>query len=179
MKCGSRTCAHNVFVRFFTRGWANGDLPDEDFDSTRAKYADYVESISSRLSPAMRELASLSLHDAVLEQVRWDPRAHELTLTLLNIDAGGDFQAVRITYRNAQLGDARVSTLRSVARDRETEVLETEVDCGPDGVLSHRFLFWPRDEVTVDFDEVSVAYEGRPERSVKLLPYFVEVLPED
>ena len=85
-----------------------------------------------------------------------------------------------LTCSWALLGDRRIRTLRDVARDRETEILESEVDCDDEGVFSHRLLFWPRDELTIDFVGLSLEIADREDRRVN--PgggFFVEILPED
>ena len=80
-----------------------------------------------------------------------------------------------ITYIDAQLGAARLATLKAVARDRETEVLETEVDCDEKGVFAHRFLFWPRDELSIDFGQVAMEIESGVDGRLPMKPYFVEI----
>jgi hypothetical protein len=66
-----------------------------------------------------------------------------------------------------------------VARDRETEILESEVDCDDEEGFSHRLLFWPRDELTIDFTGLSLEIACREDRRVNLGRFFVEILPED
>ena len=84
-----------------------------------------------------------------------------------------------LTCSWALLGDRRIRTLRDVARDRETEILESEVDCDDEGVFSHRLLFWPRDELTIDFAGLSLEIADHEDRRVNLGGFFVEILPED
>ena len=40
-------------------------------------------------------------------------------------------------------------------------MLYDEVDINDDGLLVHRLLFWPREEVTIDFRELELAVEAR------------------
>ena len=87
---------------------------------------------------------------------------------------------VALTYSGALLGEQRLCTLRDVARDRETAILESEVDCDDDGGFSHRLLFWPRDELTIDFAGLSLEIADHEDRRVNLGGgFFVEILPED
>jgi hypothetical protein len=90
------------------------------------------------------------------------------------------YRAVTFVYSGALLGARRLQILRDVARDRETQILASEVDCDNEGVFSHSLLFWPRDELTIDF--ASLAAQETAERQddrVSLRTYFKEVFPED
>ena len=85
-----------------------------------------------------------------------------------------------LTCSWALLGDRRIRTLRDVARDRETEILESEVDRDDEGVFSHRLLLWPRDELTIDFTDLSLEIADREDRRVNLGGgFFREIVPED
>jgi hypothetical protein len=64
------------------------------------------------------------------------------------------------------LGEHRIESLRSAARDREACVLYQEIDIQDDGTLVHRMLFWPRDEVTLDFRELE--YECTPRNDCRV-----------
>jgi hypothetical protein len=39
--------------------------------------------------------------------------------------------------------------------------LETEVDIDTDGLIAHRYLFHPRDELSIDCSDVTVKIESR------------------
>jgi hypothetical protein len=73
------------------------------------------------------------------------------------------------------LGDQRLDVLKNVARDRKTEILYSEVDLGEDGVLAHRLLFWPRDELTIDFGTLTLELRPRADDRVQLDPFFLEM----
>jgi hypothetical protein len=110
----------------------------------------------------------VSLHDALIESVRWKPSEAELRLTLVAGTSGAGYQAVHLTYRGAMLGKHRVESLRNAACDREACVLYQEIDIEDDGTLVHRLLFWPRDEVTLEFRELEYACTPRNDRRVTL-----------
>ena len=168
-------------MRYFTRGLVNGEFGDDEEAQAKAEaaYAQRLEAISPRLPASMLKLAGLNLHDAYIEDVRWEPAVKRLRLSLLTLDPPSRYQAVALTYSGALLGEQRIRTLRDVARDRETQILESEVDCDDEGVFSHRLLFWPRDEPTIDFADLSLEIADREDRRVNLRGFFVEILPED
>jgi hypothetical protein len=154
-----------------------GELDDDEV--AQAAYAQHLETISPRLPAPVLKLAGLNLHDATIEDVLWEPAVKRLRLSLLTLDPPSRYQAVALTYSGALLGEQRICTLRDVARDRKTEILESEVDCDDEGVFSHRLLFWPRDELTIDFTDLSLEIADREDRRVNLGRFFAEILPED
>jgi hypothetical protein len=162
-------------MRYFTRGWANGELDDDDAERVKNAYRRNLDAIIPRLSePARKLVCDVTLHDAIIECVRWRPVAMELTLTLATISDEAGYHTVTLTYLGAMLGSRRVDSLRAAARDRETGVLYDEVDIGDDGLLIHRLLFWPREELTIDFRELRLQITPREDRRVNLGGAFIE-----
>jgi hypothetical protein len=91
----------------------------------------------------------------------------------------GTVQAVLI-YGGAMLGASRIESLKRAALCRETELLYDEVDIDDDAILSHRLLFSPREEVTIDFKELHLVVSSRTDRRVALRPAcIVEAAGED
>ena len=167
-------------MRFFTRGWVSGELPDEEWERTERDYIAYLEAISARLPDQMLALArEVNLHDAWIECVEWEPAKAQLVLRLVTRPGSGTNEAVTITYFGAMLGEQRLEVLRNVARDRKTEILYSEVDVDEDGVLAHRLLFWPRDELTIDFEALTLEVQPRADDHVPLGGFFVELLADD
>jgi hypothetical protein len=127
----------------------------------------------------MRLLArGISVHDAIIDSVVWTPASKELVIVLVTGTSELGYQAVSLTYGGAMLGKRRLDSLRRAALDRETEVLYQEVDIEED-VLVHRLLFWPREEVTIDFRELVLTTEVRADRRVGLLGAFFERVAEE
>jgi uncharacterized protein DUF4085 len=142
-------------------------------------YHAHLEAISARLPDPVVALArEVNLHDAVIERVEWEPANAQLVLRLVT-RAGGSNQAVTITYSGAMLGEHRLDTLRNAARDRKTEILYSEVDVDEEGVLAHRLLFWPRDELTIEFGALTLDVQPRADDLVRLGPFFLEALADD
>lgn len=161
-------------MRYFTRGWANGELTDEEDEAVRRAYEARLVEIASRLPPAMTRLGrGVSLHDALIESVRWRPSLAELCLKLVSGTSEGGYQAIQLTYRGAMLGKSRIDSLRSVACNREASVLSQEIDIADDGTLAHRLLFWPNDEVTIEFGELDCLFAPRDDCRVTLGGAFV------
>lgn len=166
-------------MRFFTRGWVNGELSDEESDRARDAYWARVEEITPRLPRELvRMVREVHLHDGLIEQVVWNPREKKLLLALVATDAQGECISVNLSYGGAMLGDSRIDAIRRAALSRETELLYDEVDIDEDGVLSHRILFEPCEEVTIDFREFSMQVSPRADRRVRLSPAFLEVVAD-
>jgi hypothetical protein len=165
-------------VRFFTRGWHSGELSDEESEETVRDYEAHLEAISARLPDPVLVLArEVNLHDAVIERVEWEPAAARLVLRLVTRPDEGN-EAVTLVYSDVMLGEQRLEVLRAVARDRKTEILYSEVDVDGEGVLAHRLLFWPRDELTIEFGTMNLEVQPRADDRVRLVPFFLEVLAD-
>ena len=97
-----------------------------------------------------------------------EPAVKRLRLSLVALHYPSGYRAVTLTYSGALLGDQRICTLRDVARDRETQILESEVDRDDDGIFNHRLLFWPRDELTIDFTDLSLEIADREDLAARI-----------
>lgn len=161
-------------MRYFTRGWANGELTDQEDEAVWKAYDARLGEIAPRLPPSITRLHDgVSLHDALIESVRWKPSAAELRLSLVGGTSEAGYQAIDLTYRGAMLGWHRLESLRNVACNREACILYQEIDIADDGALVHRLLFWPSDEVTIDFRELEYACVPRADCRVTLHGAFV------
>jgi hypothetical protein len=126
-------------VRYFTRGWANGELTDEEEQAVSRAYEARLAEIAPHLSPSTTRLCGgVSLHDAIVESVRWTPSLAELRLELVGGTSEAGYQAIHLTYRGTMLGKARIDSLRNVACNREACVLYQEVDIPEDGLATSR-----------------------------------------
>jgi hypothetical protein len=149
---------------------------DDDDDRVRRAYRERLEAIADRLTPELRVLANdVVVHDSIIEVVRWWPEAKKLVVQLVTTHPVTNVcSTVTLTYHGALLGRGRIETLRLVANDRATQVLNHEVDIDDDGLVVHRLLFWPRDEVTIDCTTLDVSIAERDTPHVLLGPAFIE-----
>ncbi len=167
-------------MRYFTRGWANGELTDEEDHRVREAYATRLEEIATRLPPSLVRLCQgVSLHDALIESVRWKPSVAELRLALVAGTSEVGYQTIDLLYRGAIVGKQRIESLRSAACNREACVLYQEIDIADDGTLAHRLLLWPSEEVTIEFRELQYASAPRNDCNVALGGAFVVEQDED
>lgn len=154
-------------MRYFTRGWANGELTEEEGAAVNAAYRARIAEIAPRLPPAMIRLRQgVSLHDAVIESVRWDPSRKRLRLALVAEALEVGYQLLELTYHGAMLGKARIDSLRNVVSNKGACVLYQELDISEDGDLVHRLLFYPNEEVTIDFR--SLDYTSTPRADARM-----------
>jgi hypothetical protein len=71
------------------------------------------------------------------------------------------------------LGKRRIESLRNVACNRDACVLYQEIDIANEGALVHRLLFWPNDEVTIEFSDLEYVCVPRDDCRVTLGGAFV------
>ena len=159
---------------YFTRGWASGELSDEETDRIVAAYQRRMDFIEPSMPAPLRRLArDYSLHDAVIDSIRWTPSSKRLSIDFI-AHAGQGFKAVSLTYFGAQLGHRRIESLQRVARDRSACVHYDEVDIDSDGKLIHRLLFLPTEEVTLEFDRLELQIEPRTDQRIQPGDAFLE-----
>jgi hypothetical protein len=162
---------------YFTRGWANGELSDVESEEVVAAYEKRLTEILPRLPKAFARLArEINLHDGIIEQVQWNPAEKLLRLSLVCGDLQNGYTLIEIMYGGALLGEPRIEALRRAACARDVVLLYDEVDIQPDGLLTHRLLFHPRDEVTIDFETVSLSALPRSDKRVNLGAAFIETV---
>lgn len=174
-------------MRYFTRGWHEGDLDDDEADAVKAAYWARIATIEDRLpEPILRLARHVNLHDGVIEKVTWDPANESLVLDLVAsaLKSPQQVQAVRIAFGGALMGEKRIDTLRDAARDRKSSILYWEIDVddrgwSPEAPFVLRLLLWPRDELSIDFAELELDVEDRSDDRVRLSPFFIEVLHDE
>jgi hypothetical protein len=165
---------------YFTRGWANGELSDAKSEEVVAAYEKRLVEILPSLPTALVRLTrEISLHDGVIEQVQWSPAEKVLHLSLVCGNLQNGYALVEIMYGGALLGERRIETLRRAACARDVVLLYDEVDIQPDGLLTHRLLFHPCEEVTIDFETVSLSVSPRSDKRVNLGAAFIETVIDE
>jgi len=162
-------------MRYFTRGWVNGEYSDDDFEAAEVHYLNRLATIRPALPPAVATLADINLHDGVIERIVWDPRAEKLDLSLVAGDLQRGYSLVHLRYDGAMLGVERVRILRELGADRRVQLLYDEVDMNDDATFQHRMLFWPHYEVTVDFTQLTLSTDSRSDRRIHHGDAFEEI----
>lgn len=160
-------------MKFLTSGLVNGELSDAEAARARKLYLRHVRKIEPLVPAGLRRLAQLNLHDAHIEHVVWHRRKRQVELALLAPCAAERWLAITIVYTGAQMGARRLEVLRAAARDRDTAVLESEIDMDGD-ILSHRLLCHPWWEIVIDCRDGSIEESERADGRVSLQGAFVE-----
>jgi hypothetical protein len=162
-------------MRYFTRGWVNGEYSEEDFEAADLQYQARLAATRSTMSAAVVALTETNLHDGVIEHIVWDERIRRLSLFLVIGDLQRGYAGLSLTYERAMLGEERLQTLRELGVDRRAELLCDEVDVNGDGTFQHRMIFWPTHELTVDFVSLALEIDERSDRRVEPGGAFSEV----
>ena len=154
MVTGSSTRRRRVCLKFFTRAWISGEVPDAEAEQVPAAYLVHLAALGSTLPDAAHRLASeISLHDALLRRAE---RTHERLELLFR---GGDRQSgyfdASLQYDGARIADAETQFLQSAVGRRDIELLYDEFDSHEDRWI-HSLLFWPHLEVCVSFSLISL-----------------------
>ena len=141
-------------VRFLTREWAFGGLPDDEHDRRLAEYHQHVEQIRSRLRDGAGLLVEdVNLHDAVPKG--WSVTEGAIVWTLVAGDLQRGYEFAELRYGNGRVPDATEEEILRFFSAQDVEVWYDEVDITADGYV-HRVLMWPDGEFSVTFDALTV-----------------------
>ncbi|GAB4366979.1 MAG: hypothetical protein Kow00114_25340 [Kiloniellaceae bacterium] len=152
-------------MKYFTRAWADGTLPDGEWEATGHTYRRRIEQIAGLLPEPLLTLArDISLHDALIRQVCADLTSARLSLRLVCGDLQVGYFDLNLEYRGVDWRYVNRKVLARRAEEEATEILYDEVDCLPEGGYEHRILFWPEDEIVLRFRALTLQRTERTDR---------------
>lgn len=161
-------------MKYYTRAWATGGLPEQEFEEAHNAYQRRLDQIGGLLPDPLATIArDVSLHDALIRRVVADLSKNRLRLELLCGDLQIGYFDLDLEYRNVDWDCLDRKILARRARDNETEILCEEVDCLAERRFEHRLLFWPKDEISIRFNEFDLLRSARADRGFDRLeePY--------
>lgn len=142
-------------VRFFTREWHGGEMPDTEAERVASSYEAHLGALGPGLPNAARRLwTDVSLHDALLRNI--ERAANGLELLFRAGDNSTGYFDAQLSYHDVTLSPADEQFLRNAVGRRDVELLCDEFD-EADRHWVHRFLFWPYHEVSVYFGAFTLA----------------------
>jgi hypothetical protein len=140
-------------MKFFTREWHSGGMPEGEAVRVQAEYAAHIEALKSSLPEDVLLLVNeVSLHDGAVQNLVSTGR--ELTLVLRAENQVGEFDA-RLRYENCAAPKEELAFLEQAAEHPRVVLLYNEF-VRLDGSWIHRMLFWPCHEVTLEFTSFSL-----------------------
>ena len=127
-------------MKFFTRAWLHGDLPDAEAEKVPAAYLAHLAALGPALPDVARRLATeISLHDGLLGGVERKEGRLGLLFRAGNQQAGY-FDAM-LEYEDAELADADAFFLQNAVGRRDIALVYDEFDSRERG-WRHTLLFW-------------------------------------
>jgi hypothetical protein len=163
---GARTRLGHSAMKYFSREWHGGDIPDEEVEAIRERYWAHIASIADALPEPIRELATaMNLHDGLVQELVVDhPRSSVEVLLRCGALQGG-YLDVRLEYAGVPTTALDVAMLQEMAADPKSALLYDEVDRSEPGYV-HRILFWPYRETEIHFSSLRMTREPKPDRSM-------------
>lgn len=140
-------------MRFFTKEWFRGELPDADFEAVPVAYSEHLTAL--KLPADVSVLAVTDIHDGHLLGIRYDPRVAELTLWLRCGDLQRGYRDLSIRYSGVTLDASSNAVLHKALRIPKDEFLYDEVDRRDDR-FEHRIILASQSEACVTFTGVAV-----------------------
>lgn len=142
-------------VRFFSKEWHDGDMPDLQAELVPEAYRAHLESLRSLLPEGAIRLSEINLHDGLIREVVC--RGTELHVVVRAGDLQVGYFDVRIEYSSAIVSQDALSFLERAIGRRDVEVLYDEIDVVEGGGWKHSVLFCPYHEIAVRFDAVELS----------------------
>lgn len=163
-------------MKFFTPAWHSGELSEQDEEAVVENYRRHLETLRSRLSPVVQQLAfSTDIHDGLLEEVSLDHRTQEIRIWMICGDLQRGYSTLQLTYRGVSWDEDDLAAIRTIAADAAAEALHDEVDVSSRGLYQHRVLFWPYREMRVEFQSLELGSTPRHQRNRQHAPRLVEL----
>jgi hypothetical protein len=142
-------------MKFFTKEWHSGELPDDEPDHRCEAYTAHLQSIESRLPPDLHYLTkAIYLHDGIIISAAAAENVLEIIIQGEHPNSG-EFTA-QLRYEKAVLSEEDSCFLGRAAGNTAIEILYDEVDESV-GRWIHRMLFWPYHEISIEFAGFTVA----------------------
>lgn len=142
-------------MRWFTREWLEGRLPDDEWQRHMDEYAAHVQALRGAIPTDQRWLLDLDLHDAQVQS--WSYADGQFAWVLLTGDLQRGYSLTSVRYLRAELTGVLPRELPGLLGHR-SEVLYDEVAQTSSG-LEQRFLVHPRGEFGVVFSNASMSQE--------------------
>ncbi len=151
-------------MRWLTREWQSGGLPDSERASRWQTYLEHRDATAIHLPPALHRLAAvevdgaLTLHQAVPDWWSVEPEK-AFTLSVItgddDHDPGEAPQRVVLQYiGNLELDGATADDVDAWLSQPDARLLYDEIEVLPGRRFEQRFLLAPDGELTVRFDSV-------------------------
>ena len=141
-------------MKFFTRGWAHGDMTDEEAEAVAHAYQRHLDALD--LPQPVRVLASLNPHDGYILDVEHEASTGALCLRLRCGDLQvGYFDAV-LKFSSVKIPPAHLAQLVEARRPACFEILYYEIDRADGDAFEYRILLSPVFEIAFRFREVAV-----------------------
>ena len=137
---------------YFTRAWAIGELPEEEYDKVLPAYNAYIDALD-HCTAVWRFATTIGLNDAWVDRAIID--SGDMRLQLLTGDRQRGYWHTQISYRNARVVYGQDALVRAV-ENRPTEIWYDEFS-GLTPNMVHRFLLVAPSE-TDDRGEFHIAF---------------------
>ena len=152
-------------VRYLTRAWAEGRLPEAQITRALVAYRARLAEIALHLPPDLLSLTEgLPLYDGRFKAVAYDPSTRRLKVRLRHGDLLVGYFDLELCYEEAEVIDSTVQEVARLADDPTVKLLYHEVDMIGQGQFEHRFLLWPAGELAIRCSDFSCSRESAPGR---------------
>jgi hypothetical protein len=153
-------------MKFFTREWHAGSIPDAEANKVIADYAAHLDALLVNMPATVSVLArSINLHDGLIRNVSFDRSDHKLEIAMRCGDLQVGYFDIDLFYSNVDVGATDLAGLDSGTGDIGVEALYDEVDRHAEKWV-HRILFWPYREACIVFGELGIHLDPRKDRNI-------------
>jgi hypothetical protein len=152
-------------MKYLTKAWRSGSLPDSEVDRLRNNYWEYIEKNKNSFPTGIRLLATeINLHDGQFTSVVVNQSAKTLNMSLVVGDLQVGYEDLELKYSIVDFTRLSIDALRFLANSEQTEFLYDEIENLGNGNYEHRISFWPDSELSIQFKAVEIIRQPRKDR---------------
>ena len=164
-------------MKFFTRDWFNGEMPDEEHEKAVPNYWSYFDSISKKFPYNILNLAKeISIHDGLIRKIIVDRTSTSIHLLLRCGNWQVGYFDLDIIYSGVLCNLSDIGAFESLSKNSESEIPYDEFDIESNRLYVHRIIFHPVHEISVTFSSFSYQKVSKSSREFDVQTPIFQIL---
>lgn len=152
-----------MIMKYFTNDWFFSKLSDDDMEEISSRYWGYIDSVFEKLPFSLKVLSKqINLHDGVVLESTFDKERHILNLEIFCGDLQTGYFLLQLHYSGISEHSKNLEKI-----EKFLEIFTTEIEMIDHNHFNHRFLLSSKEEVKIEFLDVSINIMNKTPRDHK------------